>query len=407
MKLAANQTTKSNREQIVRRTLTLVTAHIIAMRLYLAVLVLLISVGVVNGDELRRVSLKRDMNAAKAYSLNLPKLVARRYGGPEGTIVIHDFLGVQFYGAISLGTPPQEFQVIYDTGSSNLWVPASNCSLSCLLKTRFQQSKSSTYAPDGREFNIKYGSGPVSGHVITDTVTMGGFSGPQSFAGITDASGLGFAYALAKWDGICGMAWPSISVYQMEPPMFSIAKSNPGFANKFAFYFSQNSTEEGELVLGGYDAEHIDGELVRVDLSTKTYWTVDMTSAVLGSAKVSDAVTVIVDSGTSLLTVPKDLHSTIVSKLNAKAVANGQYTVDCSTISSLPNLTLTIGGRDWVLRGQDYIISDMGSTCLVGIMGLDLPGPIGPAWILGDVFMKRVYTIFDADDASLSFAYAK
>jgi len=58
------------------------------------------------------------------------------------------------------------------------------------------------------------------------------------------------------------------------------------------------------------------------------------------------------------------------------------------------------------IRGHDYIINNMDSTCLVGIMGIDLPYPTGPAWILGDVFMKRVYTIFDADDASLSFAYS-
>lgn len=377
------------------------------MRALVVLLCALLAVMVVNAQGVKHISLKRAMNAATAHSLGMPRIPTRRFQGPQGEVVIHDYLGVQFYGAISLGTPPQEFQVIYDTGSSNLWVPAHNCSLSCLLKTRYQPTSSSTNQPDGREFKIMYGSGPVSGHIIGDTVTIGGFSGPQGFAGITDASGLGLAYALSKWDGICGMAWPSISVDGIEPPMFSIAKANPGFANKFAFYLPENNNDEGDLILGGYDPSHVDGELVRVDLTTKTYWTVDMTSAAIGNQNISSAVTVIVDSGTSMMTVPKSLHPTIMTMLNAKAVANGQYSVECSSVPSLPEITLTIGGKPWVLRGKDYIIGDMDQTCIVGIMGLDLPGPIGPAWILGDVFMKRVYTVFDADDASLSFAYAK
>lgn len=366
----------------------------------------LLTLAVVGEQEVKHISLKRAMNAAVAHSLGMPLVPTRRFKGPQGEVVIHDYLGVQFYGAISLGTPAQEFQVIYDTGSSNLWIPAHNCSLSCLLKKRYQPSSSSTNKPDGREFKIMYGSGPVSGHMIADTVAIGNFSGPQGFAGITDASGLGLAYALSKWDGICGMAWPSISVNGVEPPMFSIAKANPGFANKFAFYLPQKDSDEGDLVLGGYDSRHVDGELVRVDLTTKTYWTADMTGASIGGQNISAAVTVIVDSGTSMMTVPKALHSTIMTMLNAKAVINGQYSVECSAVPTLPAIVLTIGGKEWVLRGKDYIIGD-DSTCIVGIMGLDLPGPIGPAWILGDVFMKRVYTVFDADDASLSFAYAK
>ncbi|KPI87093.1 putative aspartate protease [Leptomonas seymouri] len=376
------------------------------MRFLVALLCALLTLSVVSAHEVKHVPLKRAMNAATAHITGMPLIPTRRFTGPHGEVIIHDYLGVQFYGAISLGTPPQEFQVIYDTGSSNLWVPAHNCSLSCLMKKRYQPTSSSTNRPDGREFKIMYGSGPVSGHIIADNVAIGGFSGPQGFAGITDASGLGLAYALSKWDGICGMAWPSISVDGIEPPMFSIAKSNPGFANKFAFYLPQDNNDEGDLILGGYDPSHVDGELVRVDLSTKTYWTVDMTSATIGSQKISAAVTVIVDSGTSMMTVPKALHTTMMAALNAKATYNGQFSVDCSAVPTLPDITLTIGGKGWVLRGKDYIIS-YESTCIVGIMGLDLPAPIGPAWILGDVFMKRVYTVFDADDASLSFAYSK
>ncbi|CAD2222414.1 cathepsin D [Angomonas deanei] len=319
-------------------------------------------------------------------------------------------MGVQFYGEISLGTPAQNFEVVFDTGSSNLWVPASNCSLSCLLKTRYNPSKSSTNQADGRKFEIMYGSGPVSGHFIGDSITIGGFSAPlQTFAGVTDASGLGLAYAISKWDGICGMGWPSISVEGVEPPMFSITKANPNLRHQFAFYLSKETGTDGELVIGGYNKDRFVGDLVRVDLSTKTYWTVNMTSTTLGTEVLSSYVTAIVDSGSSIMVAPTDVHQRIVKLLGAKEYFNGQYSVSCSSVPQLPDLKFSIGGAEWVLTPSEYIISDTsaGDTCIIGILAMDLPAPIGPAWILGDNFMKKVYVVFDADDASLSFAYAK
>lgn len=63
-----------------------------------------------------------------------------------GKVTISEFEDAQFYGPITLGTPPQNFNVIFDTGSSNLWVPNTNCSvLSCGLHARFDSSKSSTF----------------------------------------------------------------------------------------------------------------------------------------------------------------------------------------------------------------------------------------------------------------------
>lgn len=54
----------------------------------------------------------------------------------------------QYYGEIALGTPPQKFNVIFDTGSSNLWIPSSHCgwfNIACRLHRRYFASKSTTY----------------------------------------------------------------------------------------------------------------------------------------------------------------------------------------------------------------------------------------------------------------------
>jgi hypothetical protein len=125
----------------------------------------------------------------------------------------------QYFGTLSLGTPGQDFAVIFDTGSSNLWVPAHNCSkASCVLKHKFDITKSSTYADDGRPFHIVYGSGPVDGFIGTDMLNVGGINVKQTFAEITDPSGLGGAFAIGKFDGIMGMAWTSISIDGIPTP---------------------------------------------------------------------------------------------------------------------------------------------------------------------------------------------
>jgi hypothetical protein len=102
-----------------------------------------------------------------------------------GSIVINDYENSQYYGEIALGTPEQKFNVIFDTGSSDLWVAGSKCDDSCGRHAKYDSSKSSSYIANGTSFDIMYGSGPVSGYQSIDNMNMGSLIvSKQEFAGM-------------------------------------------------------------------------------------------------------------------------------------------------------------------------------------------------------------------------------
>lgn len=225
-------------------------------------------------------------------------------GGLRGTgrIVINQFSEAQYYGKIALGTPPQYFDVIFDTGSSNTWVPTTNCT-SCGSHPRYDQTRSSSYRPDGRIFRIEYGSGPVAGWFDEDVIDLGGLKTRHTFAQIDDASGLGLAYLLGKFDGLVGMGFPSISVGGV-PPVFNTLMAEKKVDQPVFGFYLDHVGQNGELFIGGVNPAHFRGNLTYIPLTAQTYWQVHMTGLKVNGASVTTATKAIFDTGTSLIAGP-------------------------------------------------------------------------------------------------------
>jgi len=331
---------------------------------------------------------------------------------------LNDYQDAQYYGQISVGTPGQCFEVVFDTGSSNLWVPGKNCkSIACFLHKKYQAAKSSTAKQTTDKFYIKYGSGQLNGTVTYDKVCFGCKEDAecvekQGFAETTAEPGA--AFAVGKFDGILGLGYDSIAVNNLTTPFTNLINSGKCPEKVFAFWLSRDpasGAKGGELTLCGTDSSHYEGDLFYVPVTRQKYWQFAVDQITVGTKAIATKFEAIADTGTSLLTGPtKDVQQVNKAIGATRIPIVGEYVVSCSKLASMPSITFKINGKDFLLTPEQYVVQmkNMGVTmCISGFMGLDVPAPAGPLWILGDVFIGPYYTVFDRAQNRLGFAKAK
>ena len=314
------------------------------------------------------------------------------------------------FSEIKIGTPPQTFKVVLDTGSSNLWVPSTECSsIACYLHTTYDSSASSTYKKNGSDFEIHYGSGSLSGFVSQDTVQIGDIKiKGQDFAEATEEPGLAFAFG--RFDGIMGLGYDTISVNKIVPPFYQMIDQGLIDDPVVSFYLSDTNDgdqDDSEAMFGGINKDHYTGNITKIPLRRKAFWEVDLDAISFGDATAElDDTGAILDTGTSLIALPSTLAELLNKEIGAKKGFGGQYTIECNKKDSLPDLTFTLTGHNFTIGPDDYILDVQGS-CISSFIGMDIAEPAGPLIILGDAFLRKFYSIYDLGTNCIGLALSK
>uniref|UniRef100_A0A8C6E5E3 Peptidase A1 domain-containing protein n=1 Tax=Moschus moschiferus TaxID=68415 RepID=A0A8C6E5E3_MOSMO len=317
---------------------------------------------------------------------------------------LRNIMNMLYVGNITIGTPPQEFQVVFDTGSSDLWVPSIFCnSPACYTYAIFNHLKSSTFRPTRRIFTIKYSSGWIKGAVAYDTVWIGDLVSIDQAFGL---SVLADGFEGMPFDGILGLNYPNISV-SGAIPIFDNLKNQGAISEPvFAFYLNKNKRGGSVVMFGGVDHRYYKGELNWVPLIQAGDWRVHMDSISMKKKVIacSGGCEALLYTGTSLIQGPSSLVDDI-HKLIGTTPQGSKHYVSCLTINTLPSIVFTINSINYPVPARAYILKDSRGECYTTLKANSW-SPSTETWILGDVFLRRYFSVFDRGNDRIGLAQA-
>jgi len=309
-----------------------------------------------------------------------------------------------YWGSVSLGSPPQQFKVIFDTGSGNLIVPSSECSVpGCAPHRKYHRNASTSSQAVTNEkgegsSEISFGTGQIAGDFFRDKMCIGDALCIDSSFIAADRETTE-PFQSIPFDGIMGLGFKDLSMgagFNIVDDLYSKGQLPNG---QISFYLTDDG--DSEVTFGGYKSEYLASDIVWAPVKIESYWQVaidDITFDDEPKGLCGDGCQVAVDTGTSMLAGPSDLVDKLSSMVNAKS--------DCSNFDSLPKLGFQIGNKVLNLKPDDYMDKSP-SDCSFSLMALDVPPPKGPLFIFGDPFLRRFVTIFDRTGPRVGFAVAK
>ncbi|WVQ63697.1 uncharacterized protein L199_001850 [Kwoniella botswanensis] len=341
----------------------------------------------------------------------------------SGSVQLTDVgIDASYSGQVTIGTPSQDFLLIMDTGSSDLWVAGSTCeSSSCTGVSSFNAEDSTSYNTDNSAFNISYGSGDADGYLATDTVSLAGFTVTgQTFAVVTSTTA---RLISAPLSGLMGLAWKSIASSGATPFWQALAASGSWSDPEMGFYLaryrgdnSASSVESqgGELILGGTNSSKYTGSInyISIDEDDLDYWRIPAQAVTVQGSQVSVGSNpqAAIDTGTTLIGVPSQVAQAIYEQIpNSEALSassgyDGYYQYPCDTTV---NVTIQFGGLSYAISNADMNLGSFtrdSSMCTGAFFEMDLSSQSPIQWIVGASFLKNVYSTFRYNPAAIGFA---
>lgn len=334
----------------------------------------------------------------------------------NGVIPLTNLRDSQYVGPIGVGTtsgtkPQSLINVVFDTGSTNLWISSSLCeSDDCRSRAAFNPEKSTTYAaPEVPvHLDITFGTGELRGPQGIDYFRVGPYCvHNQTFGMIQDE--VGEVFHEIPFEGILGLAFPSMSAHGVVPFFDNVMDQNVlSGHNEISFFMTRLPHQGSAVFFGGVDNRFFEGDINYFPVNQQHYWSVDLMDFKIGeeshtnflefksSATMSTehprVSKLILDSGTTYFTAPPGLFQKVMDRLPS---------THCAETQKYPNLHYILKDMDGHVHDVEippsvYMVSTYDDGwCDLSFMEIPVPDQYGPAFIFGEVFMRAWYTVFN------------
>ncbi|KAJ6575374.1 acid protease [Mycena capillaripes] len=257
---------------------------------------------------------------------------------------------LQYFGNISIGTPPQHFTVVFDTGSPFLVVPGTACGSACRTQRQFNSSASSTFVDQHSSSTITFGTGvgvtPVNGSnwelhlsAVTDTVSVAGLTvNSTDLFLITNETA---TFLDDPFDGIMGLSPNSASFFEAG-----------GYSPLMGMLFTPKNKGGAEITLGGVDTTKFKTPLVFSPSLVDDNWQLSSLGIYVNgqtTSELNNTVPLFFDSGTPNMLFVESIALAIYRMISPDIVANddepGTFGIACDLIPTLPAvIDLTFAG---------------------------------------------------------------
>jgi cathepsin D len=339
------------------------------------------------------------------YTLDLKKIPRKRQNAfninesdnpdePHALAIHQDGSDFSYFSTLRFGSSAQEMHMLIDTGSTNTWVFGSDCkSDSCSIHNTFGKSDSSTLSTTTQPFDLAYGTGKVEGTMAEDKVAFANYTLELEFGLVKTASDDFNNY---PFDGILGLGPASSNDLGAQTVMQALDQQ-AGLKNNILGVHLQRASDDakdGQLTIGGLDNDKFRGDISYTKTKSSSGWEINIDDVFVGGQACKfTSKSALIDTGTSYALMPpsdaKALHALIPGSANS----GESYTVPCDATTTVE---VSISRVKYAISPKDYVGKrSSANTCASNIIGHQ---PFGPnQWILGDVFLKNVYAVFDFD----------
>ncbi|TBU33806.1 acid protease [Dichomitus squalens] len=321
---------------------------------------------------------------------------------------------LQWFGNISVGTPPQPVSVVFDTGSQTLEFASTDCS-SCNQTGKFDKSKSSTFKQGNDEETLPFSTGVGVDPVVdddyvltvrsaTDSVTVGNVTLKKvSLYTIVKQTP---KFNIDPFLGIQGMG--------SSAEGFFAALIRDGLDSLFSLFLTPEAVGNAELLIGGIDDSKFKGDLIYTDQTGSGDW-VASSSSISINGKTTSVLNqqrdIIFDSGTSNILFSTETTEAIYAHISKDIkpfdAEPGAYGLPCSKIGGLPAvIDITFTSQS----GEPFNLTIPSSELNVGPFDSDpstcqtLINAFDGLDLVGGSVLKHYYSVWDVGNQRLGFA---